>query len=166
MFVISSGTPAVLALDAPRREAMGKNFVDVGIAEEHAVAFASGAAKGGAKPVYAVFGSFLQRSFDQLHQDLALDNNPAVILSFWDSVYGMGGATHNGLYDVAELSNVPNLLYLAPTCVEEYLAMLDWAIDQTQRSVAIRVPAKVYHGSFVATDYSAQRSVVTKKAAE
>lgn len=163
VFVISSGTPAVLALDAPRREAMGKNFVDVGIAEEHAVAFASGAAKGGAKPVYAVFGSFLQRSFDQLHQDLALDNNPAVILSFWDSVYGMGGATHNGLYDVAELSNIPNLLYLAPTCVEEYLAMLDWAIDQTQRSVAIRVPAKVYHGSFVATDYSAQRSVVTKK---
>lgn len=151
---ISSATPTVLGMTPTRRAEMGKQFVDVGICEEHAVAFASGIAKGGAKPVYGVFGSFLQRSFDQLHQDLALDNNPATLLVFWDSVYGMGGPTHNGLYDIAELSNIPNLVYLAPTCKEEYLAMLDWAVEQTEKSVAIRVPMIVTSRSVPKQDYS------------
>lgn len=151
---ISSATPSIIGMTPDRRAEMGRQFVDVGICEEHAVAFASGIAKGGAKPIYAVFGSFLQRSFDQLHQDLALDNNPATILVFWDSVYGMGGPTHNGLYDIAELSNIPNLVYLAPTCKEEYLQMLDWSVEQREKSVAIRVPMAVTYGFAPEQDYS------------
>lgn len=160
---ISSATPTVLGMSPARRAQIGKQFVDVGICEEHAVAFASGIAKGGAKPVYGVFGSFLQRSFDQLHQDLALDNNPATILVFWDSVYGMGGPTHNGLYDIAELSNIPNLVYLAPTCKEEYLEMLDWAVEQTEKSVAIRVPMIVTSRNVPKQDYSLLKSQVAKR---
>lgn len=160
---ISSATPTVISMSAERRKQAGKQFVDVGICEEHAVAFAAGIAKGGAKPVYAVFSSFLQRSFDQLHQDLALDNNPATILVFWASAYGMGGPTHNGLYDIAELSNIPNLVYLAPTCVEEYLQMLDWSIQQTEKSVAIRVPLFVTHGEAGECNYLQYRCHVVEK---
>lgn len=151
---ISSATPTIIGMNKQRRNLHDKQFVDVGICEEHAVAFAAGIAKGGAKPVYAVFGSFVQRSFDQLHQDLALDNNPATILVFWDSVYGMGGPTHNGLYDIAEISNIPNLVYLAPTCAEEYLAMLDYAVAQTEKSVVIRVPMIVTHGKDPKQNYA------------
>ena len=151
---ISSATPVIMGMSQERRKQAGKQFVDVGICEEHAVAFAAGIARGGAKPVYAVFGSFIQRSFDQLHQDLALDNNPATILVFWDSVYGMGGPTHNGLYDISEISNIPNLVYLAPTCVEEYLEMLDWSVEQKNLSVAIRVPIIVTHGEKIGADFS------------
>lgn len=160
---ISSATPTVLGMSPSRRSAMGKQFVDVGICEEHAVAFASGIAKGGAKPVYGVFGSFLQRSFDQIHQDLALDNNPATLLLFWDSVYGMGGPTHNGLYDIAELSNIPNLVYLAPTCKEEYLEMLNWSLEQTEKSVAIRVPMAVVSRNVPKQNYSLLKSQVAKR---
>lgn len=162
--VISSATPTIVAMNKQRREQAGKQFVDVGICEEHAVAFASGIARGGAKAIYPVFGSFIQRSFDQLHQDLALDNNPATLLVFLSGVYGMGGATHNGLYDIAELSNIPNLVYLAPTCVEEYLAMLDWSVEQNYLSVAIRVPVAVTHGEVAPVDYSRpNRSYVAKQ---
>ena len=150
---ISSATPTIIGMSPERRKQAGKQFVDVGICEEHAVAFASGLARGGAKPVYAVFGSFIQRSFDQLHQDLALDNNPATILVFWDSVYGMGGPTHNGLYDIAEISNIPNLVHLAPTCVEEYLEMLNWSLEQRDLSVVIRVPLIVTHGKATGRDF-------------
>lgn len=161
---ISSATPVIIGMSPERRAAIGKQFVDVGICEEHAVAFASGIARGGAKPVYAVFGSFLQRSFDQLHQDLALDNNPATVLVFWDSVYGMGSPTHNGLYDIAELSNIPNLVYLAPTTAEEYLAMLDFSVEQKNLSVAIRVPMSVRHGKDPKQNYALlNKSLIAKQ---
>lgn len=163
---ISSATPPVMAFYPERRAAFGKQFVDVGICEEHAVAFAAGIARGGAKPVYGVFGSFLQRSFDQLHQDLCIDSNPATILVFWDSVFGMGSATHSGLYDIAELSNIPNLVYLAPTCKQEFLAMLDWSVEQTKKSVAIRVPYFVTDGAsyFTPQNYAFEnKSCVVKR---
>lgn len=163
---ISSATPTVIGMNAQQRQEVGKQFVDVGICEEHAVAFAAGIAKGGAKPVYAVFGSFLQRSFDQLHQDLALDNNPATILLFLDGVFGMGGATHNGLYDIAELSNIPNLLYLAPTCKQEYLQMLAWSLEQREKSVAIRVPVLVTEGEVTPQNYAEARSQVVQKGSD
>ncbi len=143
LVTITSATPNPTGFKPARREQAGKQFVDVGIAEEHAVAFAAGLAKGGAHPIYGVQGSFLQRSFDQLHQDLALDNNPATLLIFGDHVHGMGGSTHNGFYDIVQLGNIPNLLYLAPISKQSYLQMLDWAIEQNQRSVAIRVPDRV-----------------------
>ena len=140
---ITSATPKAIGFDAERRQQVGSQFVDVGIAEEHAVAFTAGIAKGGARPIYGVQGSFLQRSFDQLHQDLALDNNPATLLVFGDHIHGMCGSTHNGFYDIVQLGNIPNLLYLAPISKQSYLQMLDWSVNQNKQSVAIRVPDQV-----------------------
>lgn len=136
---ITAATPGVLGFTPEFREKMGKNYVDVGIAEEHAVAFASGLAKNGARPILSVMSSFVQRTYDQLSQDLALNNSPAVILVHWGGITGMD-ATHLSKYDIPLISNIPNLVYLAPTNKEEYLAMLDWATTQTKKSVVIRVP--------------------------
>ena len=136
-FVVTAANPKTIGFDAKRREQAGKQFVDVGIAEEHAVAFVAGAAKGGAHPIFGVQGSFLQRTFDQLHQDLALDNNPATLLVFGDHVHGMAGSTHNGFYDIVQLT------YIAPISKQYYLQMLAWAINQDAISVAIRVPDQV-----------------------
>ena len=85
---ITSGTPAVLGFTPDRRKEAGKQFVDVGIAEEHAVALASGIAANGGKPVYGVYSTFIQRSYDQLSQDLCINNNPAVLLVFWGTLSG------------------------------------------------------------------------------
>lgn len=156
LVAITSGTPAVFGFHKDRREKAGKQFVDVGIAEEHAVALASGIARNGGKPVYGVYSTFIQRTYDQLSQDLCINNNPAVILVFAASVYGMNDVTHLGLYDIAMMGNIPNLVYLAPTCKEEYFAMLAWGIRQKEHPVAIRVPAMgvLERGSKDDTDYS------------
>ncbi len=140
IIAISSATPYMMGFTAPRREKAGKQFVDVGIAEEHAVTFATGLAVGGAKPVYGVYGAFLQRTYDQLWHDLCLNAAPATILVFGSSAFGTTDATHLGFYDIAMLGDMPGLIYLAPTCREEYLHMLDWAIAYTEGPVAIRVP--------------------------
>ena len=139
--VISSATPGVMGFTPERRAAAGKQFVDVGIAEEHAVALASGIAAAGGVPVYGFYGTFIQRGFDQLMQDLCVNGNPAVLLSFCDSARSMNDVTHLGIFDIPEFSAIPGLTYLAPTCKEEYLAMLEWAIDWREGPVAIRVPA-------------------------
>lgn len=138
--VITAGVPKTLGFDAVKRERAGKQFVDVGIAEECAVALASGIAKGGGKPVFGVAASFLQRTYDQISQDLCINNNPATILVNSASVYGMYDVTHLGIFDIPMISNIPNLVYLAPTSKAEYLAMLDWSIEQTGHPVAIRIP--------------------------
>ena len=153
---ITSGTPTVLGFNKERREEAGRQFVDVGIAEEHAVALASGIAKNGGTPVYGVSSTFLQRTYDQLSQDLCINNNPAVILVYSASVYGMNDITHIGLYDIGMMSNIPNMVYLAPTCKEEYFKMLEWGMKQTSHPVAIRVPAMgvVESGIEDTTDYS------------
>lgn len=143
LVAINAATPSVFNFNEQRRNEFKTQYVDTGIAEEHAIAFAAGMAKGGAHPVFAVQGSFLQRGFDQLHQDLALDNNPATLLVFGGHIHGMGGATHNGFYDIVELGNIPNLIYLAPISQQQYLQMLDWSIQQDQSSVAIRVPDQI-----------------------
>ena len=134
---------------------MGKNYTDPGIAEEHAVAYASALAKNGAKPVLAVISSFIQRTYDQLSQDLALNNSPATILVYWGGLSPMD-ATHVGAFDIPMISNIPNIVYLAPTTKEEYLRMLDWSIEQKDYSVAIRVPfaSFVTTGIEDKTDYS------------
>ncbi len=139
--VISSATPGVIGFTPERRAAAGKQFVDVGIAEEHAVALASGIAAGGGVPVYGFYGTFIQRGFDQLMQDLCVNGNPAVLLSFCDSARSMNDVTHLGIFDIPEFSAIPGLTYLAPTCKEEYLAMLQWALSRREEPVAIRVPA-------------------------
>lgn len=163
---ITSGTPSVFGFYKERREKAGKQFIDVGIAEEHAVALASGIAKNGGKPVYGVYSTFIQRAYDQLSQDLCINNNPAVLLIFAASVYGMNDVTHLGLYDIAMIGNIPNMVYLAPTCKEEYFSMLKWAINQNDHPVSIRVPVTgvVETGIEDTTDYSKlNKYKVTKK---
>lgn len=137
---ITSGTPTVMGFTEDKRKEAGKQFVDVGIAEETAVALASGIAANGGKPVYGVYSTFVQRTYDQIAQDLCINNSPATIVTFCGSVYGMNDVTHLGLYDIPMMANIPNLVYLAPTTKEEYLAMLDWSIEQNEYPAAIRLP--------------------------
>ena len=137
---ITSGTPTVMGFTEDKRKEAGKQFVDVGIAEETAVALASGIAANGGKPVYGVYSTFVQRTYDQIAQDLCINNSPATIVTFCGSVYGMNDVTHLGLYDIPMMANIPNLVYLAPTTKEEYLAMLDWSIEQNEYPVGIRLP--------------------------
>lgn len=152
---ITSATPTVFGFTEDKRKAAGSQFVDVGIAEETAVALASGIAKNGGKPVYGVYSTFIQRTYDQLSQDLCINNSPATLLVYWASVYGMNDVTHLGIYDIPMMSNIPNLVYLAPTTKEEYLAMLDWSIEQNDHPVAIRVPISVVSdGKKVTKDFS------------
>ena len=164
---ITSGTPTVMGFTPERRAEAGKQFVDVGIAEEHAVALASGIAATGGKPVYGVYSTFIQRSYDQLSQDLCINNNPAVLLVFWGSLSAMNDVTHLCFFDIPVKSNIPNLVYLAPTCKEEYMAMLEWSIRHNEHPVAIRVPANgviAAQGRTVDTDYSLlNRYQVTRK---
>ena len=155
VFAISPATPGAYGFTREFREKMGKQYTDVGIAEEHAVACASAMAKAGAKPILSILSSFIQRTYDQLSQDLCLNNSPATILVHWA---GLSGAdmTHLGCFDISMISNIPNLVYLAPANKEEYLAMLDWSVEQTQHPVAIRVPFGAFISTGVAdnTDYS------------
>ena len=153
---IVAGVPSNIGFSKERREEAGLQFIDVGIAEEHAIALASGIAKEGGKPVFATHSSFMQRTYDQLSQDLCINKNPATILVNTASVYGMNDITHLGLYDIPMISNIPNMVYLAPTSKEEYFAMLDWSIEQNQYPVAIRIPCNgvVSDDRKVEKDYS------------
>ena len=153
MVVISAGTPGAYGLNPERRASFGENYVDVGIAEEQAVAMASALAKGGCRPLFMVYSSFLQRTYDQLSQDLALNNNPAVILVFNGGISGMD-ATHLGSFDIPLVANIPNIVYLAPTGKEEYLAMLNWGLKQNEHPVVIRVPLAVTKGGKAEENYS------------
>ena len=152
---ITSGTPTVMGFTEDKRKEAGSQFVDVGIAEETAVALASGIAANGGKPFYGVYSTFLQRTFDQISQDLCIDRNPATIVLFMGSIYGMNDVTHLGLQDIPMLGNIPNLVYLAPTTKEEYLAMLDWSMEQNEHPVAIKLPGgeMISDGSVVTKNF-------------
>lgn len=154
VIAVNAATPGVFWWDKEFRNKLGKNYTDVGIAEQHAVGYASGLARNGAKPIFGVMTSFIQRAYDQLSQDLALNNSPATILVYWGGI-SSADCTHLGLFDIPLICNIPNIVYLAPTCKEEYLKMLDWSVEQDKYSVAIRVPAANYIVSGVEdnTDY-------------
>ena len=152
--VMNAATPGVFGFDKSFREKLGQNYIDVGIAEQQAVAMASGLAKEGAKPVLCVMSSFIQRTYDQLSQDMALNNSPATILIYWGGISN-ADATHLCTFDIPVISNIPNIVYLAPTCKEEYIKMLDWSVNQREHSVVIRVPMNItYSGAEDNTDYS------------
>lgn len=153
---ITSATPTVFGFTKDKREEAGAQFVDVGIAEETAVALMSGISKNGGKPVYGVYSTFIQRTFDQLSQDVCINNNPCTVIVFAASVFGMNDVTHLGIYDIPMMSNIPNLVYLAPTSKEEYLAMLDWSTEQREHPVAIRIPCCdfISTGEKVTKDFS------------
>jgi 1-deoxy-D-xylulose-5-phosphate synthase len=154
--VITAGTPGVLAFGPERRQVMGRQFIDVGIAEQEAVALASGMAKRGARPCFGVVSSFIQRAYDQLSQDVAVNGTPVVLNIFYGSVLGMNDVTHLGWFDIALIANIPGWVFLAPTTKEEYLAMLDWAMTQTDHPVAVRMPGGpvVSTGKPVKADFS------------
>lgn len=135
---ITAGTPSSVSLGNFRNK-FKSQFIDVGIAEEHAVALASGIASQGGKPVVGFLSSFIQRTYDQLSQDLAINNNPALIMVYGGGITG-GDVTHLGIFDIPLISNIPNIVYLAPTNKEEYIAMMEWGIEQDKYPVAIRVP--------------------------
>ena len=153
---IAAAVPAAVGFGPKERQEAGAQFVDVGIAEEEAVALASGLAKGGMRPVFSTYATFFQRTYDQLAQDLCVNGNPAVINVIGSSIYGMNDFTHICFFDIPMLSHIPNLVYLAPTTYEELIAMERWAIRQTDHPVAIRVPeCNVLHASEpVDDDYS------------
>lgn len=160
--------PTNIGFTKEKREIAGKQFVDVGIAEEQGIALASGIAKNGGKPIFATHSSFMQRTFDQLSQDLCINNSPATIIINTASVYGMNDVTHLGIYDIPLISNIPNMVYLAPTSKEEYFAMLDWSIEQDKHPVAIRVPCNgvISDQRKVDVDYSTLNKYKVEKAGE
>lgn len=153
---ISAAVPASIGFRPTERQAAGPQHQDVGIAEEEAIAMASGMAKRGAHPVFSTYATFIQRTYDQIAQDLCVNGNPAVINVIGASIFGMNDFTHICFFDIPMLSHIPNLVYLAPTTVEEMIAMEDWAIRQDRYSVAIRVPeGEVCHSDeHYPTDYS------------
>ena len=152
---ITPATPGVSGFTPAFRSEMGANYTDVGIAEQHSVAYASGIAKNGGKPILSILSSFIQRAYDQLSQDLALNNSPATILVIRSGISATD-MTHLGVFDIPLISNIPNIVYLAPTCKEEYMAMLDWSVKQNKHSVAIKVPTGdvISTGKVDTTDYS------------
>lgn len=155
VIAVNAATPGVFGFDSKFRNELGKQYTDVGIAEEHAVAYSSALAKMGAKPILAIMTSFVQRTYDQLSQDLCLNNSPLTILVYWGGISN-ADATHLGSFDISMMSNIPNLVYLSPTNKEEYLAMLEYSLNQTEHPVAIRVPMTPLESTGVkdTTDYS------------
>ena len=153
--VINAGTPGIV-FNRKLREELGSQFIDVGIAEEQAATMTTGLAKNGAKPVWAVLSTFLQRTYDQLSHDMALNNQAGVVLVYSASINSMNDESHLGFFDIPFISHIPNFVYLAPTNKEEHLAMLEWAINQNEHPVAIRVPvgSVVETGEEDKTDYS------------
>ena len=139
LIAVNAGTPGVFGWDSEFRRKLGNQYTDVGIAEEHACAYSSALAKNGAKPIWAVMSSFIQRTYDQLSQDMALNNSPLTILVYWGGISG-ADATHLCTFDIPLLKNIPNLVYLAPANKEEYLTMLKYSVEQKEHPVAIRVP--------------------------
>ncbi|MBQ4113975.1 1-deoxy-D-xylulose-5-phosphate synthase [bacterium] len=137
--VVNAGTPGVFGFNSTIRAELGKQYTDVGIAEEHAIAYCSALAKSGAKPVFTVMSSFVQRTYDQMLQDWCLNKSPMTMLVYWGGISG-ADATHLCTFDMSLISNIPNMVYLAPTTKEEHLAMLNWAVEQKEYPVAIRVP--------------------------
>ena len=163
---ITAGTPTVMGFTADMRAKAGKQFVDVGIAEETAVALASGIAANGGKPVFGVYSSFIQRTYDQITQDVCINGNAVTFAVFAGSVYGMNDVTHLGLQDIPMLNSIPGLVYLAPVTKEDYIAMLDWSLSQNEYPVAIKVPGgrMISTGTPVTKDFSKLDSYeITKK---
>ena len=156
LIAVTAGTPTAAGFTPVKRREAGAQHIDMGIAEEQAVAMISGMAKSGLHPVWTVYSTFIQRTYDQIAQDLCINSNPAVINVVGGGTASMNDITHICLFDIPMLCSIPNLIYLAPTTCEEYFAMLRWAIDQDRKPIAIRVPSNgVNHTAEpVDTEYS------------
>ncbi|WP_394886623.1 1-deoxy-D-xylulose-5-phosphate synthase [Clostridium butyricum] len=153
---IIAAVPDALSFTEDKRKIVGKQFIDVGIAEEHAISMAAGIAKNGGKPVFVTMSTFYQRTYDQISQELCINKCAATLIVVNASVYAVNDVTHIGIFDIPIISNIPNMVYLAPTNKQEYLAMLDWSIEQNEHPVAVRAPRNgiFYANGEVDTDYS------------
>lgn len=145
LIAVTAGTPTAAGFTPEKRKQAGEQHIDMGIAEEQAAAMISGMAKGGLHPVWTVYSTFIQRTYDQIAQDICINSNPAVINVMWAGVNSMNDITHICLFDIPMLCSIPGLTYLAPTTCEEYFAMLRWAISQDKKPIAIRVPSNGVH---------------------
>lgn len=156
MLVISSATPEDMGLGAASRRELGKNYLDVGIAEQTGVSVMAGAARNGIKVIYGVVATFLQRAYDQLMEDWAMDNSPALLVVQSTGIDAIVDQTHLGFWDIPMITSIPNIVYLAPANMEEYKAMLEWGLAQNEHKVAVREPVySVEHADYdVDTDYS------------
>lgn len=136
-------TPAMacsIGMDAKLREKLGSHYMDVGIAEEAAVAIASGVAKNGGKPLLVTNMTFLQRAYDQISQDVCINGNAVTMLMNNSNFDGLTDVTHLGIFGLAAFTNIPNLVVLCPTCKDEYINMLNWSLDQKDHPVLILIP--------------------------
>lgn len=168
LVAMTAGVPGVIGFTPSRRKEAGSQFVDVGIAEEQGVSMASGLAKAGMHPVFATMSTFFQRTYDQMSQDVAINGNSATFLVFGGSMYSLNDVTHLCLFDIPFFSSIPNFTYLAPVTLDEYKAMLKWAIHQESMPVAIRVPVPVYENGSIypveaGNDEDWTHSVITHK---
>ena len=145
LIAVTAGTPTAAGFTPEKRKQAGEQHIDMGIAEEQAAAMISGMAKGGLHPVWTVYSTFIQRTYDQIAQDICINSNPAVINVMWGGVNSMNDIKHICLFDIPMLCSIPGLTYLAPTTCEEYFAMLRWAISQDKKPIAIRVPSNGVH---------------------
>lgn len=152
---VTAAVPGNVGFPEENRKKAGEQYIDVGIAEEQAVAMCSGIAQNGGKPIFGTNATFIQRTYDQFSQDVCINGSPITAIMNFTSVMGLNDVTHLGIYTISMLSNIPKLVYLAPTCKEEYLAMLDWSIDQQEHPVVISMPGNGVHPAKypVATDY-------------
>ena len=153
---VTPAMPTTIGFDIKKRKQAGKQFVDVGIAEEQAVALISGIAKNGGKPILGTNATFIQRTYDQISQDLCINNNSATIVLNYTSVAGLNDVTHLGIFTISAFSHIPNLVMLAPTNKDEYMSMLDWSIEQKEHPVMILMPGNgvINDGRIADKDYS------------
>ena len=138
--VITPAMPGSIGLMPEQREQLKDQYVDTGISEEAAVSMASGVARNGGKPLVITNMTFIQRAYDQISQDVCINNNPVTMVMNFSSFDGLTDVTHLGIFGLSTFINIPNLVVLAPTCVEEYKTMLDWSVDQTDHPVLILIP--------------------------
>lgn len=155
--VINSATPARLGMVLGVRDKYVKRgqFIDVGIAEENAMTMAAGIAKNGGTVVYGTYAPFLQRTYDQMSHDVCLNDCPATILVVSPGARGAVSNTHIALCDIQQFCHIPNLIYLAPSCTEEYRKMLEFSTSQKKHPVGIRIASDIKESGIEdVTDYS------------
>lgn len=152
--VITPAMPMTGGLSEDLRKELGSQYIDVGIAEEQAVAMASGAARNGAKPLVITNTTFIQRTYDQISQDVCINGSAVTILLNYTSFAGLTDVTHLGIFGISAFSNIPNLQILAPSSKSEYLNMLDWALDQNEHPVMILIPGNEVTDREADRDYS------------
>ena len=140
--VVTPAMPMSVGLGPEERAKLGSQYIDTGIAEEAAVAIASGIARRGAKPLVVTNMTFLQRAYDQISQDVCINKTPVTMLMNYSSFDGLTDVTHLGIFGLAAFTNIPNLVVLCPSSAEEYISMLDWSLDSKQKKnpVLILIP--------------------------